>query len=499
MTQEHRTSLETPGQPEEPAGISLRDVLAMLRRRWLPLLVLTLLGLGLAAVFTVVQPRLYTSSATAVVNPTVTDNPAAALSQDSLAKSRAVQFNELAQSQLVAERAADLVGFPASPGAARAAVTTSVPTNTSMIRVQAEWADPAQATQLADAWVEALMAEAEALSAEDADEAPVQIDRMLPASQPTTHSSPNEPLTLAVGLLLGLALGVGLALLLEVLDRRIRGTEDLERLGLTPIGTIPASSELSDGHRIMDQDGTAQDPVHFRVREAFNELRINLQFMNPDDPPRIITVTSTSPADGKSTVAANLAVSLARAGVPTILVDADLRRPTVADTFKVRGGAGLSDVVVGRTDFPSVIHTPPEYNGLLVLPAGQIPPNPTELLTSERFKLALEALSETHMVIVDAPPLLAVSDAAIMATRLDGALLVLDARSATRDHVHQAVTALHRVHAPVLGAVWNRAPVSSKGSAYTYYGTASTDDAAKASTEVATDATSEAAVKATTA
>lgn len=454
---------------EDPDGFSLRDVLQLLRRRWKAITAFTLLGLAVAAVLTALQPLTYTASATAVVNPTVTDNPAAALSQDSVAKSRAVQFDELAGSALVAERAAAMVDFPVSTGQALSAVTTSVPTNTALIKVQAEWSDPAQAAQLADAWVQALQDQVGELDAADGREPQVQIDRLLPATVPASPTSPNPPLNFVVGAVLGLAAGAALALALEALDRRIRGTDDLQRAGVTPIGAIPKSTGLADGQRVLEPAGR-QDAGHFRIREAFNELRINLQYMNPDDPPRIITVTSASPGDGKSTVAANLAVTLARADVPVVLVDADLRKPTVATTFRLPRGAGLSDVVVGRAEFADAIHAPAGFDGLHVVPAGQIPPDPTQLVTSERFKQALEALAETHMVIVDAPPLLAVSDAAVMATRLDGAVLVLNAKSTTRDQVRQALTSLERVHAPVLGAVMNRVEMKGKESRYGYYG-----------------------------
>lgn len=459
---------EFPAPTEEQDGATLRDVLAMLRRRWRPLVVLTLLGIALSLFFTALQPRLYTSTATAVVNPTVTDNPAAALSQDTLAQSRAVQYVELAKSQLVAERAAGLVDFPLTAERAAAVVTATNPSKTSLVRVTAEWSDPNQAAQLANAWVKALQEEASKIAADDGANPQVVINSMLPATVPSTHSSPKEPLNIALGTLLGLLASLGLVFLLEALDRRIRGTEDLQRAGVTPIGAIPKASGLADGQRIL-AEADRQDAGHFRVREAFNELRINLQYMNPDDPPRVITVTSTSPADGKSTVAANLALTLARAGVPVVLVDADLRRPTVATTFGLPAGAGLSDVVVGRASFVDVLHEAADPQGLVILPAGQLPPNPTELLTSARFKEAIEALTETHMVIVDAPPLLAVPDASVVATRLDGALLVLDAESTTRDELRHAVQALQRVHAPILGAVLNRVDSKDRSGRYAYY------------------------------
>lgn len=451
------------------SGISLRDVLDILLRRWLPIVLLAVAGVAVAALATSLQPRLYTATATAVVNPAVTDNPAAALSQDTLAKSRAVQFNELAQSSIVADRATTMVGFPLSSSDALRAVTTKVPTQTSMIEVHATLDDPDRAATLATSWVDALIQESEELPQGGGGRPQVQIDSMLPATRPTDPSSPDLLFNVAVGGVLGLGLGLAIAALMELLDRRIRSTEDLQRAGVTPIGAIPKASGLANGQRVLAKAGR-QDADHFRAREAFNELRINLQFMNPDNPPRIITVTSTSPGDGKSTVAANLAVTLAQADVPVVLVDADLRKPTVATTFRLPRGAGLSDVVVGRAEFADAIHAPAGFDGLHVVPAGQIPPDPTQLVTSERFKQALEALAETHMVIVDAPPLLAVSDAAVMATRLDGAVLVLNAKSTTRDQVHQALTSLERVHAPVLGAVMNRVEMKGKESRYGYYG-----------------------------
>ena len=465
---QHQTRDATVPVEEDPDGFSLRDVLQLLRRRWKAITAFTLLGLAVAAVLTALQPLTYTASATAVVNPTVTDNPAAALSQDSVAKSRAVQFDELAGSALVAERAAAMVDFPVSTGQALSAVTTSVPTNTALIKVQAEWSDPAQAAQLADAWVQALQDQVGELDAADGRDPQVQIDRLLPATAPASPTSPNPPLNFVVGAVLGLAAGAALALALEALDRRIRGTDDLQRAGVTPIGSIPKSTGLAKGQRVLEAAGR-QDAGHFRIREAFNELRINLQYMNPDDPPRIITVTSASPNDGKSTVAANLAVTLAHAGVPVVLVDADLRRPTVATTFDLPQGAGLSDVVVGRAAFADVLHSAVDLQDLVILPAGQLPPNPTQLLTSERFREAIEALAETHMVVVDAPPLLAVPDASVVATRLDGALLVLDAESTTRDELHHAVQTLQRVHAPILGAVLNRVDSKDRSGRYAYY------------------------------
>ncbi|MFJ6599979.1 polysaccharide biosynthesis tyrosine autokinase [Micrococcus luteus] len=463
-----------PAQPPtdvEEAGPSLRDILSVLWRRWLPIIAFTLLGVAAAFLLTATMPPRYTATATAVVNPTVTDNPAAAQSQDMLAKSRAGQYQELAESHLVAERVAEDMPDAGDAQALRGAVSVSNPSNSSMLKVTVESSDPQQAERLANAWIDALTQEADRLAKADGGDPQVEINRMIPAIAPTAPSSPNLRLNVILGTALGLLVGLAVAVLQELLDRRLRGVEDLRALGLTPLGALPAVGNVGRGRRLLVSDEATQNPRLFGIREAFNSLRINLQFMNPDSPPRVITVTSASPGDGKSTVAANLASTMAASGVPVVLVDADLRRPTIATTFGLPEGAGLSDVVVGRAQFRDVLHAPVEHPDLVVLPAGQLPPNPTELLTSERFGQALSVLAETHMVIVDAPPLLAVSDAAVIATRFDGAILVVDARSTTRDQVAQAVSAMQQVHATVIGALLNRVPSQGRGSSYGYYRT----------------------------
>lgn len=201
--------------------------------------------------------------------------------------------------------------------------------------------------------------------------------------------------------------------------------------------------------------------------EAFRTIRTNLQYVDVDNPPKAVVVTSSMPGEGKSTTACNLAIAIAQGGARVLLLEADLRRPRVAEYLQVDGSRGLTDVLVGRLPLPqSVIRW---QRGLLdLLPAGTIPPNPSELLGSRHMASMVQELRKRYdMIIIDAPPLLPITDAAILSTIVDGAILVARHGVTRRDQLHSAAEALHQVNAPVLGTVLNFVP-ARKGRAYGY-------------------------------
>ena len=222
------------------------------------------------------------------------------------------------------------------------------------------------------------------------------------ARLPTAPSSPNTRLNVALGALIGLALGIGYAVIRHVLDRRLRDPRDIEReTGVAVVGTIPLDKDLAASRRVLVFDEVLGDSGSVIVAEALRELRTNLQFMSVDNPPRSIVVTSPVPGDGKSTTAANLAVSLAAAGEPVILIDADLRRPVISSLFGLPDGAGLTDVIAGRATVDDVSHRIDDT--LMVIGAGRIPPNPSELLGSQRMRDLVKQLSASALVIIDTP------------------------------------------------------------------------------------------------
>jgi non-specific protein-tyrosine kinase len=203
------------------------------------------------------------------------------------------------------------------------------------------------------------------------------------------------------------------------------------------------------------------------VSEAYRTLRTNLEFFSLDEPVRTLVVTSPGAKDGKSTVLANLAVALAQGGKRVILVDCDLRRPTQHTLFGLDNATGLTTMMLDEAaqSKPPLRETP--VDGLRVLTAGPLPPNPAELLGSRRMKETLAALlKKADVLLFDAPPVLAVTDALVLAVRTDGVLLVVKAGGTTREHVQQAKERLERVNARIVGAVLNNAPTDAMWQGY---------------------------------
>ena len=198
------------------------------------------------------------------------------------------------------------------------------------------------------------------------------------------------------------------------------------------------------------------------VSEAYRTLRTNLEFFSLDEPVRTLVVTSPGAKDGKSTVLANLAVALAQGGKRVILVDCDLRRPTQHTLFGLDNATGLTTMMLDEAAQSKPPLRETSVDGLRVLTAGPLPPNPAELLGSRRMKETLAALlKKADVLLFDAPPVLAVTDALVLAVRTDGVLLVVKAGGTTREHVQQAKERLERVNARIVGAVLNNAPTDA--------------------------------------
>jgi len=191
--------------------------------------------------------------------------------------------------------------------------------------------------------------------------------------------------------------------------------------------------------------------------------------MDVDNPPRAIVVTSPVPSDGKSTIACNLATTLAAGGKPVVLIDGDLRRSTVAKTMGLPGGAGLSDVLSGRAEIADVLQRTPRHDNLFVLTAGSTPPNPSEVLGSERMRRLIDDLADHATVIIDAPPLLPVTDGAVLTHQADGALVVVSLGKTTYDLLEKSLDTISKAGGRALGVVLNKAPIKGvDSSAYSY-------------------------------
>ena len=310
---------------------------------------------------------------------------------------------------------------------------------------------------------------------------------------PVTPVSPNVVKNLLGSLLVGLLLGLAVALFASRLDRTVRSVEMVEGLGLTVLGVVPhlpgSEKEPKAPRRLkkakIPRATTPPAPGDMIVfeepmspaAETFRMIRTNLAFMSQDAPLRSLVVTSALPLEGKTTVATNLATSLAQFGRSTLLVDADLRRPRVHRVFKVDKDVGLTSLVVGEATLREAIR-PTQVDGLSVLPAGPIPPNPSELLHSSAFgRLKEDLLLHYDWVIFDSPPMGAVTDAAVLAPQVDGVLLVVRAGRTTGDSILSAKKQLTSVSARLVGSVLNDIDVRMRrprdgGDSYRYRYTA---------------------------
>jgi capsular exopolysaccharide synthesis family protein len=248
-----------------------------------------------------------------------------------------------------------------------------------------------------------------------------------------------------------------------VLDTRIRTPRDVEQVTDAPIiGAIAFDAKAKDRPLIVHAD-----PLSPRS-ESFRALRTNLQFLDMDGRSSFV-VTSSLPGEGKSTTAVNLAVALADAGKKVALLDCDLRRPKVAAYCGIEGGVGLTDVLIGRARLGDVM-LPWGGRTMYILPAGKVPPNPSELLGSKQMRTLLEVLErDFDVVLCDSPPLLPVTDAAILAKATSGALVTVAAGQTNRHHLEASTDALATVGAKVAGIVLTRVPTRGPDSyAYAY-------------------------------
>jgi succinoglycan biosynthesis transport protein ExoP len=300
------------------------------------------------------------------------------------------------------------------------------------------------------------------------------------ANEPKAAIRPRTLVNLGIGILSGLFLGVALGWGREQLDNSLKTPDDLEqRLGVTFLGLLPEMAEdeerKGNGRRrrrhaepsLLSPELVVHEHPLSGIAEAARSIRTNLLFMNPDRPYRKLLISSAAPAEGKTTVACSIAIALAQGGQRVCIVDCDLRRPRIHRIFDRVGDAGVTNVIVGNATVDEVVK-PTIVDNLWSVPAGPTPPNPADMLHSERFKKFLSDLAERFdRVVIDSPPIVPVTDSAIISTLVDGTVFVVRAFSTTRHLGHQGLRALRDVDSPVVGAVLNAVNLNRRE--YNYY------------------------------
>lgn len=290
-----------------------------------------------------------------------------------------------------------------------------------------------------------------------------------PARTPDTPVRPRPLRNALLGLLLGMSLGAAMAFTGEYLDNTLKTPDDCERaFGLSVLGEVPRQER--DGANGQSADPTPRLAVtpaaRTPVAEAYRALRTSLSYLNHDGQVRTILVTSANPGEGKSSVTANLSAALANAGYSVMAIDADLRNPRLHGVFGVKDSQGLTDVLVGRAEPEEVIRESGD-DGLKVITCGPMPPNPSELLNSARMQDLIERVRQSaDFVVIDSAPVLAVTDCAVLAPKVDGVLVVAEAGVTTREDAKRMVETLANDRVRLLGVVLNK---TRPGSSYGYY------------------------------
>jgi capsular exopolysaccharide synthesis family protein len=455
--------------------VNLQDLMKLMRARWRTVAAATLAGLLGAIASILTTTPLYEASTRLFVSTTVGASASELYQGNRLSQERVLSYTELLKGQTLAQRTIDKLNLDVGPEALQAQIKASAKLDTVLINVKVRDASPVRARDIANALSDefvVMVRELETPKPGAQPDARVVVEQR--AAVPGSPVVPRKGLNLFIGLLLGLAAGVGLALLRDYLDNAVNEQQELETItGAGVVGIIPADKERRNTPAItFESDRSA-------IAEAFRKLRTNLQFLSVDHPPRLIVVTSSVPSEGKTTTAINIALALAEAEHNVVLVDGDMRKPSLDKYLDLVGSVGFSTVLSGTAELADVLQDT-KFPRLTVLTAGPTPPNPSELLSSQAAGKVLNELRELFdYVIIDTSPLLAVTDAAVLAPNCDGVLMMARFGETKKDQLGHAVASLRSVGATILGAVFTIAP-TRKGSSgsynYYYYGYGNNED-----------------------
>jgi len=443
--------------------VELKDYWLAMRHRWRVVVLIVALSVGAAALLTWQATPQYASTASIFVSTNPSD--AADLYQGNLAATQRVNsYAELVGKRKLAEQVANDLGGDLDPATLQEAVSTSVNPDTVILEITATDPDPVVARDIAQAYATALSDEVATLETPEGKNDPlVHASIVDNARVSSTPVSPQPVRNIGLALVLGLLLGVGAAVLRELLDTSLSSAEDIADVTTAPVlGRINADNAAAR----RPPGAVLTDATPWS--ESFRVLRTNMQYVEVDHDQKVFVVSSSLPGEGKTTTAVNLAITLALAKQRVVLVECDLRRPLIASRLSLDDSVGTTSVLIGKVHLRDAMQ---QYDdtGLWVLSSGPIPPNPSELLQSNAMeKLIGELRDDFDIVILDAPPLLPVTDAALLAAQADGALVVVRHGKTTRDQLGHAIERIEAVGGKAVGVVVNLAPTIKKGRSYGY-------------------------------
>lgn len=442
-----------------------RDIWTAISRRWIVLAGVALVGLAGAIGVDSTQPTLFKATTGVYVSTTRGETGSELVQGNTFAQTNVASYAQLAETPKVLQPVIDRLDLSTSVAKLQGAISTDALRDTVIIEITVADSDPAQAAKIADAVAVSLSEQVTKLAPVDAGGNPaVELVTVAPAETPKAPFSPNTKLTVATGLIAGLLIGLLLVLALEFFDTRVRGAADLTRVSDAPLlGTISRRRDKNSSLLALRAD------PHSPRAEAYRRIRANLEFADVDHHIRSFVVTSSLAAEGKSTTAINLALALAEvAENRVLLIDCDLRRPSIARTVGIEGAVGVTTVLIGGVSVGEAIQ---HWGGSVdILPSGAIPPNPGQLLGSAAMASLMRDLLQTYThVVVDSPPLLPTTDALGLAHLTDGVIMVARYKSTRREHLARAIESLVLVRARVIGVILDRVPTPKRHVSYYDY------------------------------
>lgn len=428
--------------------MDLRRYVGVVLKKWWVFVLCALLGAGIAVGLYVRTPPTYAAEIQFYVSTPLPEG-SNAQSAGQFAQSRVNSYIRLLGSEELARRVIDQTKIDATPQQVAGAITATTDVNTVLISVTVQSQSPDRAQTIAQGVADIFGKMVDELDNQGRTTALVVINTV---SGPTLLTKPVAPqlrVFLAIGVGVGLVLAVVFVVARELLDTSVRTSAEVREITGSPVlGSVPYDSTLRDNPLIGGMSTSLQ-------AEAFRKARTNLQFVAAAREAGVILITSALPQEGKSVSAANLGVSLAELNKRVLVIDADLRRPRQAEYFDIANGAGLTNVLAGQVPVADVIQPWGELQ-LSVLPSGEIPPNPAELLGSQAMTDLLARLRPQYdHIIIDSPPVLPVTDATVLAGAVDGVVLVVRLGKTSRAALNETIVVLDTAEAKPIGIIAN--------------------------------------------
>lgn len=457
--------------------IDLRQLWRMLRKRWIIVIALPIIAAITSGIisFYIINP-VYQASTTLIVGRKASESTLVAekglengvlLANQQLAKT----YTEIAKSNTVEKNVIKDLDLAMSVKGLDSMISVVQVKTTEILEIQVTNTNPELAALIANSMAKEFSKAIIEIKKVDS------VSIVDKAEIPDSPIKPNKTMNVLIAFLIGLMASVSLVILLEFLDNTVKTSSDVkELLGIPVLGLIAYYEKDKKDKKALLNPLITLEKTKSPISESYRTTRTNIEYTNIDVVTQKILITSSGPREGKSFTVANLAVSMAQSGKSVLIMDADMRNPTQHKLFGLDNGQGLSGALVQDRDYRNYIKET-TVPGLMVLTGGPIPPNPAELVGSKRMMRLIEEASEQFdMVLIDTPPVIAVTDAAVLAQKVDGVILVLASGEVNKDYAQTAKEQLDNVGARILGAVLNKVDVKT-GEYYYYYNYHGSDDA----------------------